>query len=198
MYYYLYKITNLLNSKIYIGVHQTSNLNDNYFGSGLNLKRAIKKYGKENFSKEILEFFNSPELMFQKEKELVNEDFVKSQNTYNLKQGGIGSFAYINSLPNQGHRTGQQREASKIAADKLKYDIEHRAKFVEKMTISNRKRVERGEMYWQQPGYINPATVRRWISNDLQYKSLYVHTDKIDSYLKSGWYLGRKYKQVKK
>jgi hypothetical protein len=54
MFYYIYKITNLVNKKIYIGVHQTKNLNDEYFGSGMLLNRAIKKYGKEFFSREII------------------------------------------------------------------------------------------------------------------------------------------------
>ena len=76
MFYYLYKITNLINSKIYIGVHQTSNLDDGYLGSGININRAIKKYGKENFNKEILEFFNTEEDMYIKEKEIVNHNFL--------------------------------------------------------------------------------------------------------------------------
>jgi hypothetical protein len=46
MNYLIYKITNIVNDKIYIGKHQTENINDTYFGSGVALERAIKKYGK--------------------------------------------------------------------------------------------------------------------------------------------------------
>jgi len=42
-YNYIYIITNTLNGKIYIGQHSSNKLNDNYFGSGLHIKRAIKK-----------------------------------------------------------------------------------------------------------------------------------------------------------
>jgi hypothetical protein len=64
MYYIVYKITNLINEKYYIGCHQTDNLDDGYFGSGVYLKRAINKYGVDNFHKEILFFCQNEEEMF--------------------------------------------------------------------------------------------------------------------------------------
>lgn len=56
--------------KIYVGVHKTRNINDGYMGSGKILKRALEKYGRENFTKEILETFESPEAMYSREKEV--------------------------------------------------------------------------------------------------------------------------------
>lgn len=96
-YFLIYKITNLTNNKIYIGKHITENKNDDYFGSGKLIKKAIKKYGIENFKKEILLECSSKEEMDQKEKEFVDDVFVKSKNTYNLKIGGDGGFDFINT-----------------------------------------------------------------------------------------------------
>ena len=71
MYFTVYKITNNINGKFYIGKHQTTDLNDGYMGSGKLLLQDISKYGKENFTKEILFIFETEEEMNTKEKELV-------------------------------------------------------------------------------------------------------------------------------
>ena len=92
MFYIIYKTTNTINNKFYIGKHQTTNLDDGYLGSGKLLKRAIEKYGKDNFIREILHVFDNEQDMNNKEKELV----VVSEDTYNLCEGGQGGFGYIN------------------------------------------------------------------------------------------------------
>lgn len=114
MHYYLYKITNKINQKFYIGVHSTSKLEDGYMGSGKNLKRAIKKYGKENFEKEILETFDNAKDMYDAERHLVNEEFIKRPDTYNLKLGGEGQWNHINDYP----MTERQRESISLGVRK--------------------------------------------------------------------------------
>ena len=90
MFYLIYKTTNTIDGKFYIGCHQTDNIDDGYYGSGKYLKRAIKKYGTDAFIREILYKFNNKEDMFNKEREIVNEDLVKDDISYNLKIGGSG------------------------------------------------------------------------------------------------------------
>ena len=92
MFYIIYKTTNLLNGKYYIGKHQTKDLDDGYMGSGKYLKRAINQYGLDNFHKEILHVFDNESDMNNKEKELV----FLSEMSYNLCLGGKGGFGYIN------------------------------------------------------------------------------------------------------
>jgi len=91
MFYIIYQIKNLINGKIYIGAHiAKKKKEDGYLGSGKILKKAIQKYGKENFEKLILFECASKDEMYAKERELITEEFVKRIDTYNLKIGGEG------------------------------------------------------------------------------------------------------------
>ena len=87
--YIIYKTTNLANSKIYVGRHLLVT-NDEYLGSGILIKRAIKKYGKENFFRETLEVCTSANV---NEKEIFWIDKLNSTNKeigYNIANGGQG------------------------------------------------------------------------------------------------------------
>ena len=89
-YYTIYQTTNLITNKIYIGLHVTKNPMDSYLGSGIFITKSIKKYGKENFKKDILFIYDNKEDMIKKEIEIVNSEFVKSSHTYNMSMGGYG------------------------------------------------------------------------------------------------------------
>ena len=88
MRYIIYKITNKINGRYYIGRHSTNNINDNYMGSGKAIKNAIEKYGRDSFIKEIIaEAFSSSDL-WELEKQIVDESIVKDPMSYNMTYGG--------------------------------------------------------------------------------------------------------------
>ena len=80
MFHIIYKITNLVNNKIYIGAHSTECIDDSYMGSGHALNRAKRKYGIENFKKDILFVYATAEEMYMKESEIVTESFCALKN----------------------------------------------------------------------------------------------------------------------
>jgi group I intron endonuclease len=96
-HYLVYKTTCLLNGKIYIGQHQTYDLNDGYIGSGTALKKDVDKFGIENFTTEILFDFETQKEMDNKERELVDEAFITRTDTYNMIPGGADGIMSITS-----------------------------------------------------------------------------------------------------
>jgi group I intron endonuclease len=104
-YMFVYRTTNLVNGKIYIGQHSTNNLKDGYKGSGLLISKAFKKYGKDNFKFEIIKFSDSREYLDQLEKKLIDEhNALDNEIGYNIHQGGLGgsSFKKINQYKLDG------------------------------------------------------------------------------------------------
>ena len=89
----IYKVTNLLNDRFYIGMH-IGFPDDNYMGSGRRIKAEIKKYGRENFKKEILEELNSRAELVLREKQIVNDELRQNPLCLNLKNGGDGGGGF--------------------------------------------------------------------------------------------------------
>lgn len=104
MKYIVYQTVNKINNKIYIGVHKTEDPDvfDGYLGCGAyankpssynktkyHLHNAILKYGPKNFIRKTLKVFDSAEGAFKLEAELVNESFIKREDTYNMTLGGF-------------------------------------------------------------------------------------------------------------
>ena len=95
-HYLIYQVTNLLNNKIYIGKHETFNIEDRYFGSGKIITAAIKKHGIENFEFRILIDLKNEEEMNLLEKFVVTEEFCRRDDVYNIKVGGDGGWDAVN------------------------------------------------------------------------------------------------------
>lgn len=85
--YIVYKTTLKLDDRIYIGVHGQED-QDNYLGSGKHLKRALEYYGSANFEREILFTYDDEDQAYDKEAELVTEEFVKLDTNFNITPGG--------------------------------------------------------------------------------------------------------------
>ena len=110
-YYYVYKITNKINNKTYVGCHETYDINDGYMGSGTLIKRAISKYGINNFTKEIISQHNNRRSMFDEERIIIESN----NPSYNLTVGGRGGFNYINKNGLNLYKDRREEAHKKIA-----------------------------------------------------------------------------------
>lgn len=101
-HYIIYKITNLINGKIYIGKHRCNDLDDGYFGSGKVLWLAINKYGLENFLFHLEIDLKNEKEMDLLEEMVVNKEFLARDDVYNLSRGGINPCMYGKKNPFYG------------------------------------------------------------------------------------------------
>lgn len=205
MFYTIYKTTNLINGKEYVGKHETKDLNDGYMGSGKNLNRAIKKYGVENFSKEILFKLASREEMNAKEAELVTEEYCLREDTYNICPGGHGGFGYINQIGLNGKNGGRfdserAKKAGKTGSinQRLLYSGAEISKKAMRTRIENgniltfkgKKHKEETLEKLRKPKNIGSSNAQygtMWITNGSENKKV-----KKENVIPEGWYKGRK------
>lgn len=149
MFYIIYQTTNKINGKIYIGKHETADLDDAYLGSGRYLQKAILKYGVENFQREILHVLKDEAEMNAKEREIVNEEFLQRDDVYNLKLGGDGGFDFLNrNKLNNSNKDWEQH--SRNSSNNAKAMFESRPELRKQLSDRNKE--------WHKLGKVSPPT----------------------------------------
>lgn len=140
MFHILYKTTNLINSKYYIGIHQIEDwlVGDTYLGSGKLLQKAIRKYGKSNFSKETICVCPTREYARQLEKLIVNKELVKNSKCYNLAIGGDGGILGRKITPEHRARLSEVRTRMNREQGHPNKGKRHKPETIERMKRAKR------------------------------------------------------------
>lgn len=209
--HYIYKTTCNVTGKWYVGMHSTSNENDGYMGSGKILRHSIRKHGKDNHTKEILEYCNSREDLVLREIEIVNLELIGDGLCMNLKEGGSGGGGFWS----EEHMMNCSKAGNKAFKEKLLNDSEFRNKFSEQRRLVALNNIKTGktkpmkEVYdWNGKNHTNETkeSISRsmkntgvgntnsqfgscWITKDGVNKK--IKKDDIDSFLSGGWTKGR-------
>ena len=129
MEHVIYRITNMINGKKYIGKHSTTDVYDGYFGSGIAIKQAINKYGIDNFKKEIICYCDNEEELKEMEKYHIKKEGTFSKG-YNLTLGGEGILGYKHT-----------EDSIRKASDSRKRYYEENPEMREKISEMAKKRV---------------------------------------------------------
>jgi hypothetical protein len=145
---------------------------------GPHLQNAYKKYGKSNFKKEYLFIFETKKEMYDKEIEIVNQEFIDRADTYNQKLGGVGGW---DGVKRKGYSTMDFKKLSKQGNDAQKLLRESSEEAYNKFIAHQTKRSKRSAEVRK-----NTKVMYNW---ELQL-SKYVHIDLIQEYISNGWNFG--------
>lgn len=163
-------------------MHSTDNLDDGYFGGGYRIRNSIKKHGKSNHKKEILEFLESRDLLKAREREIVNEEILLDPLCMNLVLGGEGGWGFIS----EKHARDFSRLGNLKFQENLK-DPEYKASFGEKVRQNNILRKGKGMF----PNNHNKGRI--WITNGVDNK--FIIKEELENYANEGWSRGKVIKE---
>lgn len=175
MSYYIYRITNEINGKTYVGKHKYTDINDNYMGSGILLGRAKNKYGIENFSKTLItvcaDIFEANIL----EKYYIEKERkTNTKGVYNISDGGDGGESVAKCSTKEGRERG-----ARIRSKQFYENYEERVEIIRK---GIEKRIEKVKIssYWN-----------KWISYNcgilLEHEHSRISSFKRQELLATGW-----------
>ena len=205
-----YIITNDVNNKQYVGAHSTNNINDNYMGSGLLIGRAKKKYGKENFTKEILCYTKTTKEAYENEVHLIKEYNTLVPNGYNISPTGglgfVGQFseetkakmreAVIGKPKSEEHKQNMKGPKSEEHTENISKALI--GKEFSKERIENMKQVRKGKTYIEIYGeekareIIENISRKIWVYNKIIDKEKRIEKEELQQYLNNSYTINRK------
>ena len=192
---YIYRTTNLINNKIYIGQHKydKQEIDKSYLGSGKLLLEAIKKYGRNNFDCEILDWCETQQDL--NDKEIYYIKLFQSKaifGNYNLSDGGFVPRLSGELNGNYGHHR-PHTEAEKIHLSNILKG--HKPTFTRKHTLEERLKMSAEgkqklhNIYFKDYKQLSQHhTGARMMTNGLEQH--WVYKDDIDTMLSKGWWIG--------
>lgn len=210
--HYIYKTTCNVTGKYYIGMHSTINLDDGYMGSGKRLRYSIRKYGKENHIKEILEFCDNREELANREREIVNEQLLNEDLCMNLVVGGEGGRGFTKEEQRKNAKKSNAKQKILRETDpewvenvrkkrseghKKTYDDGRREKFYfydwdgKKHSEESKNKMSEAKK-GKGTGKANSQFGTCWITNGTENKK--IKKEDLESYIRDGWERGRKIK----
>jgi group I intron endonuclease len=111
---YIYKTTNTLNQHFYIGKKHSHKFDPSYFGSGIAINNAIKKYGKDKFIIEVLEWVDDSII---NEREIFYIEKYNARTSYNIAAGGEGVNSELARTLALRHHKNMSKEQKKQRSD---------------------------------------------------------------------------------
>ena len=185
-------------------MHSTFNINDGYFGSGKRLWYSIKKHGKKNHIKHIIEFCSNREILRIREQEIVNKELLNDPMCMNLVIGGGKSWT-LNGC----------KKGGKSLADKVKADPEFKKILIKNINKNRIIALKSGKLLppsfkgkhhsenskmligqknsIHQSGEKNSQFGKCWIYNDELMISKSIKKEELDVWISKNWKKGRKY-----
>lgn len=171
-FYGIYKVTNKVNGKMYIGQHITDDLDDGYMGSGAIMKKALKKYVEDAFTKEWLEFAENAEDLNYLERMYVDEEWLSRTDTYNLVLGGSShpqptSIRKRISTTLKGHAVSEEarkkmseaRKGRKLSNEtKAKMSAAHKSRKHGPMSEETKRKLRMANLGYRNPNFGKPRT----------------------------------------
>lgn len=202
-YHYIYERICEITNNYYIGMHSTSNLEDGYKGSGVRLRRSLKKYGDENHTFKILEFLEDRDSLKKREREIVNEELIQDPLCMNLQLGGGGGFSseehklkFIKSLKKGNltyiKRLKTDKEFAERVSERFSKILIGNQYGLGNKSFSGRSHTEETKEKMRnvdRTGSKNSQFGKCWITNGIENKKI-----KKDEQIPDGWKLGRKIK----
>lgn len=207
--HYIYKTICNVTGRYYVGMHSTSKLDDGYMGSGLRLRRSIRKYGIENHTKEILEYLPTREALVHREIEIVTKELISEDLCMNLREGGTGGW--VNEIVQlkcskaggraTSDRMNNDEDFKLIVLDKLRNNrinaykagkFKNNKGFINKNHSDETKSLMSEQRKGTGTGEMNSQFGTCWITKDDLNKK--IKKEDLEVYLNEAWTQGRKKK----